>query len=100
MYKILSKVLLFEHLRVLCRLCNLATIGGHMFRGSGSGNCITNCNINGSCYWNANAVGMYIHFPTHLCELCGSPRAVHSAIAIAYTNCIQLETIFYYTDLM
>ena len=26
------KVLLFEHLRVLCRLFNLVTIGGHMFR--------------------------------------------------------------------
>ena len=71
-----------------------------MFRGSSSGSCITKCNINGSCYCNANAVGMYIHLPTHLCELCGSPRTVNSAIAIAYTNCIQLETIFYYTDLM
>ena len=47
-----------------------------------------------SCYWNDI---MYVHCPTHLCEQCGSPRTVNST---AYTNCIQLETISYYTDVM
>ena len=101
MYQILAK--LFEHLRVWFRLSNLVMIGGRTVRVIPTPVVLvillTNVTvITAAAIGMLMAVGMYVLCPTHLCEQCGSPRTVNSATT--YTNCIQLETIFYYTDVM
>ena len=92
--------LLFEHLRVWFRFCNLVNdcrshVRDHSYSSS-SGNSITKCN-GAICYWNANGCVMYIHFPnTFVWAVWES--TVNGATG--YTNCIQLETISYCTDVM
>ena len=92
--------LLFEHLRVWFRFCNLVTIVGHMFGIIPTVVVLVILLPNVTVPFAIGmlmAVWMYIHFPnTFVWAVWES--TVNGATG--YTNCIQLETISYCTDVM